>query len=205
MTVTFFAGLALGLGMIIPIGAQNVFVFNQGLTVGMPRALWSAMAAGCCDSLLIVLGAAGASALLDRVAGLRIAMLAGGAAFLCYLGVKSLRAKVTSDTDTNAGVRSVRGVVARTVTVSLFNPHALLDTLGVIGAAVAAQQTGRRVAFAAGVLSASWLWFLLLALAAALLRNVLTPARRVWFDRVSGAVLLFFAGLLLFELGRALR
>ena len=32
----YFAGLALGLALIMPIGAQNVFIVNQGLMVGTP-------------------------------------------------------------------------------------------------------------------------------------------------------------------------
>ena len=35
----YFAGLALGLALIMPIGARNVFIVNQGLIVGIPRAL----------------------------------------------------------------------------------------------------------------------------------------------------------------------
>ncbi len=52
----YFAGLALGLALIMPIGAQNVFLINQGLTVGISRALVAVGVAGLCDSLLIVVG-----------------------------------------------------------------------------------------------------------------------------------------------------
>src|SRR5690606_13808575 len=93
VTAAYFTGLALGLALIVPIGAQNVFVFGQGVALGMPRALWAVIGAGLCDTLLIVLGATGTSALLHSVPGLRPAMLIGGALFLTYLGIRSLRAK----------------------------------------------------------------------------------------------------------------
>ena len=191
--MSFLTGLAFGLGLIIPIGAQNIFVFSQGLAVGMPRALWSVLAAACCDTLLIVAGAAGASALLSRAPGLQAFLLAAGAGVLTYLGVKSLRAKATADGNQTAPVTSAKQVLTRTITASLFNPHAIVDTVGVLGAAIAAQGVAGRTAFAAGTISASWLWFLLLAAGAAALRGVLTPRRRVWFDRVSGVILCAFA------------
>jgi arginine exporter protein ArgO len=46
--------------------------------------------------------------------------------------------------------------------VSLLNPNAILDTVGVIGAAIAAQEVTGRTAFAGGALTASWVWFVAL-------------------------------------------
>lgn len=192
MTAAFLTGLALGLALIVPIGAQNVFVFGQGVSLGMPRALWAVVGAAVCDTILIVLGAAGTSALLDSVPGLRPAMLVAGALFLTYLGVKSLRAKPT-DLDDEAGVWTRGQVLRRTAAVSLLNPHAILDTVGVLGAAITAQAVGTRLPFAIGAVAASWAWFLLLASAAHALRRFMTKERRVWFDRVSGLILLVFA------------
>lgn len=192
MTAAYFAGLALGLALIVPIGAQNVFVFGQGVALGMPRALWAVIGAGLCDTLLIVLGATGTSALLHSVPGLRPAMLIGGALFLTYLGIRSLRAK-PEDIDDETGSWSKGQVLRRTAAVSLFNPHAILDTVGVLGAAITAQAAGTRMVFATGAVTASWLWFLLLAGAAHGMRRFLTKERRVWFDRASGAILLVFA------------
>ncbi|THV26448.1 LysE/ArgO family amino acid transporter [Glycomyces paridis] len=192
MTAVFFTGLAIGLALIVPIGAQNVFVFGQGVSLGMPRALWAVAGAGLCDTLLIVLGATGASALLDSVPGLRPAMLAAGALFLAYLGVRSLLTRPT-ELDGEDGDWSPARTLRRTAAVSLLNPHAVLDTVGVLGAAIAAQSAGTRAAFAAGAVSASWGWFLLLAGAAAAMRRLMTPGRRVWFDRASGVILLVFA------------
>lgn len=192
MTAAFLTGLAIGLALIIPIGAQNVFVFGQGVSLGMPRALWAVVGAGLCDTLLIVLGATGASALLHSVPGLRPAMLAAGALFLTYLGVKSLRTK-PAELAEEAGLWSPAQTLRRTAAVSLLNPHAILDTVGVLGAAIAAQAAASRTAFAIGAVSASWMWFLLLAGAASGMRRFLTKERRVWFDRASGVILLVFA------------
>ncbi|GAA4924832.1 L-lysine exporter family protein LysE/ArgO [Stackebrandtia albiflava] len=193
MSVSFFTGLAFGLGLIIPIGAQNILVFSQGLALGMPRALWTVLATACCDTLLILAGALGANALLTQVPGLQAVLLAAGAVLLTYLGVKSLRAKVVHTDAAEAAITNPRQVITKAVAASLFNPHAIIDTVGILGAAIAAQSVAGRATFTMGTISASWLWFLMLAAAAAAMRHVLTPRRRVWFDRVSGVILCGFA------------
>jgi L-lysine exporter family protein LysE/ArgO len=203
VTAAYLTGLALGLALIVPIGAQNVFVFGQGVALGMPRALWAVAGAGACDTLLIVLGATGTSALLRSVPGLRPAMLIAGAVFLTWLGIRSLRAK-PGDLADEPGVWSRGRVLRRTAAVSLLNPHAVLDTVGVLGAAITAQAAGTRAVFAAGTVTASWLWFLLLAGAAHGMRRFLTEERRVWFDRASGVILLVFAAWLAVEFLHAL-
>lgn len=120
-----------------------------------------------------------------------------------YLGVRSLRTGVVVN-QVNETVTRPRQVFARTAAVSLLNPHAILDTVGVLGTAIAAQPAEARVFFGAGTALASWVWFLFLVAAAALLGQALTPSRRVWFDRFSGVVLLGFAAFLGYELWREL-
>ena len=202
MEATYLAGLALGLALIVPIGAQNVFVVGQGLAVGWPRAGWTVLAAGCCDTLLIVTGAAGVSGLLTGLPALRGALLLGGAAFLTFLGVQSWRSPAAATRLEASEALAARSVIRRTVAVSLLNPHAILDTVGVIGSAVAAQADTARLLFAGGAVSASWLWFLFLAAAATAMRRYLTPRRALWFERISGTVMLLFALALLQEFTR---
>lgn len=199
MAVTYLAGLALGLALITPIGAQNVFVVGQGLAAGWPRAGWAVVAAGCCDTLLILAGAVGVSGLLNQVPTVRGILLLGGVALLGCLGVQSWRGS-TASLRLETGTRLNGGaIIRRTVAVSLLNPHAILDTVGVIGAAIAAQPEASRALFAGGAVSASWLWFLLLAGGAAAARRYLTPRRALWFERASGTIMLAFAALLLYE------
>ena len=128
---------------------------GQGLAVGWPRAVWAAVAAGCCDTLLIVVGAAGVSGLLVGFPALRGVLLLGGAAFLGYLGVQSWWNTVGADRLQAGEVLSPGRIIRRTIAVSLLNPHAILDTVGVIGAAIAAQPSGSRTLFASGAVTAT--------------------------------------------------
>jgi L-lysine exporter family protein LysE/ArgO len=77
--------------------------------------------------------------------------------------------------------------------VSLLNPHAILDTVGVIGAAIAAQEVIGRTAFAGGALTASWVWFVALAVGAAAMRRHLSGRLRRGAQRLSGVLMLALA------------
>jgi L-lysine exporter family protein LysE/ArgO len=57
-------GMLFGLATAFPTGVQSFVVMNQGLRVGYPKVMVGIATASLCDILLIVLGAAGASALL---------------------------------------------------------------------------------------------------------------------------------------------
>ncbi|MDO0936231.1 LysE family transporter [Streptomyces sp. DG2A-72] len=202
----YFAGMMLGLAMITPIGPQNIFLINQGFTFGVPRVFVAVVAAGICDTVLISLGGAGTSAVLERIPGIKEFLLAAGVVFLTYLAVKSFRSSFRSrpedfDQSTAPEMRWPR-VVAQCASVTVLNPHAVLDVVGILGVAIAAQDPAHRPGSTAGAVSASWLWFTALALGASTLRRWLTPHRRVWIDRVSGALLLVFAALFAGELLR---
>ncbi|MGH8405457.1 MAG: LysE/ArgO family amino acid transporter, partial [Pseudomonas sp.] len=65
----------------------------------------------------------------------------------------------------NLKVRSLRAVMLSALAVTLLNPHVYLDTVLLIGS-LGAQQT-EPGAYVAGAASASFLWFMTLALGAA--------------------------------------
>jgi L-lysine exporter family protein LysE/ArgO len=190
----FLSGLALGLSMILPIGPQNVFVLDQGLLGGVRRGLLAAATAGCCDTVLILAGAAGMSAVFGAARWLETLLLCLGAGFLLVLGAASLRRQTE---DVAASVQPSRGSVVLTcVGVSWGNPHAILDTVVILGSAILAQRPGSRPLFAAGAITASWLFFALLALGGAWLEPRLTGAARLRVRRASGIIMLVFAAVL---------
>lgn len=197
----YLSGLALGLGLIVPIGVQNLFVLKLGLAAGFRHVLVAIAGTAASDTALIAAGTLGASALLGNVPSLRAALIAVGVALLLVLAITSLRARPVEAAAVYA-VASSRVIALQAIAVSVLNPHAVLDTLGVIGGAVAAQEPSRRFLFAAGAISASWLWFAVLGGGASLLQARLTPRVRLWIERCSGAVMLVFAALLLAELVR---
>ena len=189
----FLLGLILGLALIIPIGIQSLFVLNQGLSVGFPRAFLGVAAVCSCDTLLIVLGAAGASALLALL-GYEELLIGVGSAYLLVAGVLTLRARARDSE--GAHPTPVGATVLQAVGVSVLNPHAVLDTVGVLGAAISAQAPEGRVAFVAGAVGASWVWYTLIGAGASVLGKRITPRVRTYVRRASGAIMLVLAGVL---------
>jgi L-lysine exporter family protein LysE/ArgO len=187
----YIAGLILGLGLILPIGSQNVYVLKSALRIGFPRSLIIGLAAACCDTLLIVIGALGASKALQAAPMLRPVLLLAGSALLLYMGVKALMAKAPDDS-VELGEESLQKAVIATVSASLLNPHAIIDTVGVIGLSISSAGSGATF-FGLGAVSASIVWFCFLTLAGSLLASLFTPTVRLWLDRLSGVLLIGFA------------
>ncbi|MBA2713143.1 MAG: LysE family transporter [Rubrobacteraceae bacterium] len=197
--IPFAFGLLFGLATAFPVGVQSFVVMNQGLRFGYPRVLTGIVTASLCDTLLIVLGAAGASALLADANG-RTPVLLIGIAFLAIFGVLAFRAPPEEEDEAVKSVANPFAMIAQTVGVSLFNPHAVLETVGFLGGAIVAQAAENRVEFAAGVISASWVWFLMVGLGASALQRRLTAPARLWMQRSSGAIMLTLAAVLVTRL-----
>jgi L-lysine exporter family protein LysE/ArgO len=197
--IIFVFGLLFGLATAFPVGVQSFVVMNQGLRLGYPRVLTGIVTASLCDTLLIVAGAAGASALLAD-ADERVPVLLIGIAFLAIFGVLALRTPPEAEVGEVKSAGRPLAIIAQTVGVSLFNPHAVLETVGVLGGAIAAQTAENRIEFACGVIAASWVWFLMVGFGASALQKRLTAPARLWMQRGSGVMMLALAAVLVTRL-----
>ncbi len=196
--MAFIFGLLLGLATALPVGMQSLVLMNQGLRFGYPRVLVGIVTASLCDSALIVLGAAGASALL-RAPGHEGLLICVGVLFFLVFGLTTLLGASPKSEEAQSAVRP-GAMVAQTLSVSLLNPHAIFDTVGLLGGAIAIQAPQDRLMFAAGVICASWVWSGMIGLGASALRAWLTVPVRLWTQRGSGALMLVLAGYLALRL-----
>lgn len=189
-------GFGLGATMIIPIGAQNAYVLNQGIR--RQHHLLTASVCAACDIILITLGVFGGGALLASHPGLLMAVSCGGAAFLFCYGLLSLKnalqAKDAVTTAQAALTSSRRGVIAGTLAVTLLNPHVYLDTVMILGSIGGQFEGGDRVTFAAGTMMASFVWFFSLSIGAAKLAPFLgRPKVRRCIDIIIWLMMWFIA------------
>lgn len=157
---TFAQGMALSLGLIVAIGAQNAFVLRQGLRrehVG-PVVAFCALA----DAVLMSAGVLGmAQALGDRPLLARALALAG-AGFLAVYGWQALRRARQSHqlrADLNQPGLSRPAALAQAAAFTLLNPHVYLDTVMLVGSIGAQQPAALRGWFVAGASTASLMWF----------------------------------------------
>ncbi len=163
----FAQGLALSLGLIVAIGAQNAFVLRQGLRREHVGAvvLFCALA----DALLIGAGVLGMAQALGERPGLARVLALAGAAFLAVYGWQALRrARQPQHLTAAEGASglSLRAAVVQAAAFTLLNPHVYLDAVLLLGSIGAQQPPGLQGAFVAGASAASALWFGLLGFGA---------------------------------------
>ncbi|GIP38793.1 amino acid transporter [Paenibacillus sp. J31TS4] len=172
MIASILHGFLLAIGLILPLGAQNVFIFSQGAAhARFARALPAVLTAALCDTLLISAAVLGVSVLILSAAWLQTGLFAVGILFLLYMGWSVWRSK-PAGRDGEAVEVSARKQAAFAASVSLLNPHAILDTVGVIGTSSLSYAGAEKWAFAFTCIAVSWLWFIGLALAGRLLGSL---------------------------------
>ena len=160
MGSVFLQGLALSLGLIVAIGAQNAFVLRQGLR----REHVASVVFFCAitDALLIAAGVLGmAQALGDRPM-VAHALALSGAVFLAAYGWNALRRALQQNgllANEEGDGLTWAAAMAQAAAFTLLNPHVYLDTVLLVGSIGAQQRADLQVWFVAGASSASLLWF----------------------------------------------
>ena len=189
MVSAFIHGVILAFGLIIPLGPQNAFILGQGASrVRWNRILAVVIAASLCDSVLILIAVMGVSVVVLSVPWIKMGLIMGGVVFLCYFGWQTWHNHPNSEQDRNTvPSESLSRQIGYTLAVSLLNPHAILDTIGVIGTSALAYTGNFKLAFTAACILNSWLWFVLLALTGRMIGKVQTV--RVWMNRASAVIM----------------
>lgn len=164
-----FEGFFLGAGLIIAIGAQNAYLLQLGLLRAhvLPATLFCAFS----DAFLIALGVAGVGAVIDANRDLLTIIKYLGAAFLLtYAGfaVRRMFRPETLQSRQNSAPQ-LRTVIAALFAFTFLNPHVYFDTVLLIGSISGRHEADARLWFAAGAMTASFVWFFSLGYGARLL------------------------------------
>ena len=173
-TAMYIQGFALSAGLIMAIGAQNVFVLTQGARRHRPWFV-AGVCTGC-DALLIAAGVGGVGALASGSPGLSGLLALAGAVFLLVYGARAFRSAFSGQSlglDEGTVKPPLRAILLTALGVSLLNPHALLDTVVLIGGLSSRLDAHGRMFFGLGAVSASACWFFSLSLGGRLLAPVL--------------------------------
>ncbi len=155
----FTKGFFLSAGLIIAIGAQNMFVLRQGLKREhvLPIVLFCAAA----DATLIVAGVSGLGGVLALIPGLSLVLALGGAAFLAWYGISALRRAASPSVlviGAEAGM-TLGAALAGSAAFTFLNPHVYIDTVMLMGAVGASLPAAERPLFMTGAALASVVWF----------------------------------------------
>ncbi|MGK0576451.1 LysE/ArgO family amino acid transporter [Macrococcus capreoli] len=155
-------GILLSVGLILPLGAQNVFVFNQGANhKSMKKTLPVIITAALCDTFLILMAVLGVTLFLNTFPELKLIIYIIGLFFLLYMAYSIWHEQPNKNNEAEA--MSPQKQIGFAMSVSLLNPHAIMDTIGVIGTSASAYSGELKVAFTVACITVSWCWFIGLA------------------------------------------
>jgi len=172
-------GFGLGASMIIPIGAQNAYVLNQGIK--RHHHLTTATICSLLDVLFISLGIFGGGAILAQNEALLTSVTIGGVLFLTLYGSLSIKSAFTQPSiESNTQSVSSSGkkaVILGALAVTVLNPHLYLDTVVILGSIGGQFEGSDRLAFAIGTILASFVWFYSLSIGAAKLSPTLSKPK----------------------------
>jgi len=185
----FISGFILSLGLIIPLGVQNMFVFNQGIMQRRwAHSIPSMMTAFICDGVLILFAIVGISKVVFSVPALINTIYVLGFIFLIYMGWTAWNSKATSG-DTVKPL-SAKQQIGFTMTVSLLNPHAIIDTVLVIGTNSANYIGSDKFCYTFACIFVSFSWFLALSLSGHCLKKVDALSNATpWLNKISAVVI----------------
>ncbi|MDA7026607.1 LysE/ArgO family amino acid transporter [Bacillus sp. CLL-7-23] len=172
MLAAIMNGMVLAFGLIIPLGAQNVFVFNQGASQSkFKRAIPVVITASLCDTLLILLAVLGVSLIVLTLPVLKTIIFTIGLIFLIYMG-SSIWKSDSGNLSEHEAAMPIKKQIMFALSVSLLNPHAIIDTIGVIGTNSLQYEGMEKTAFTLTCIIVSWIWFLGLSLIGRLIGHI---------------------------------
>jgi L-lysine exporter family protein LysE/ArgO len=196
------SGFFLGASLIIAIGAQNAFILRQGLL--RQHVFVLCLICALSDALLIAAGVAGLGTLIAQSPMLIAVVTAGGGLFLlAYAAIAFRRALIPHALKAaDRGEGNLKAAVIACLAFTFLNPHVYLDTVLLLGSLSARYEGAARLAYGAGAVLASFVWFFSLGYGARLLQPIFArPAAWRVLDAVIGLVMVAIGLSLLSRLG----
>ncbi|MGG2092513.1 LysE/ArgO family amino acid transporter [Bacillus sp. S13(2024)] len=190
MSEAILHGIVLAFGLIIPLGVQNVFVFNQGASQStLLKAVPVVITAAICDTILILIAVQGVSLMLLTFSWLTTTLYIIGFFFLLYMGWVIWKSEPTVSQN-EVQTMTIQKQIVFAASVSLLNPHAILDTIGVIGTNSIQYIGAEKWAFSLATIFVSWIWFIGLAIAGRMLGKVDSSGNKIkLLNKISGVII----------------
>lgn len=191
----------LAFGLITPIGIVNLYVIQQGIIQkNLTRNLPVIAGAGVADTILILSSVTGVSVLVMGIPLLREVMLIAGIGFLFVMGFLTWRSTPNVETMESSNLNQLWKQGLYILTITVFNPHAIVDTVGVLGTASLAFSSSEKMVFTITTISVSWIWYAGLAIVGRVLGNRFRSQRfLIRLNRFSACVMWAAAGYIIYS------
>lgn len=186
----YLQGLALGLAYVAPIGMQNLFVINSALTQTRLRALVTALIVIFFDVTLALACFFGIGLVMQKYPPVQLGILLLGGLVVVYIGISLLKSSVRQIG--SAQQMPLGKTVWAACVVTWFNAQAVIDGTMLLGAFKATMNHAQSLHFLFGVISASCLWFISLALIVSLAGSLITPRTLNLINKICGTVIIIY-------------
>lgn len=187
----FLQGLTLGLAYLAPIGVQNMYVINAGLTQPGKKAYHIALAIIFFDIARALACFFGVGALLEYFPVLKLGILLGGSLVLLFIGIRLIGAKTRLRNSLDARIPFPKALIMAGV-VTWGNPQAIIDGSLMLGAFRATLPIRAASTFILGVASASCLWFLGITTLAILFKSTITDTLLRLINIICGMIIIAY-------------
>ncbi|WP_447084308.1 LysE/ArgO family amino acid transporter, partial [Staphylococcus aureus] len=119
---------------------------------------------------LITIAVLGVSLILMSLPTLQLVIYIIGLMFLLYMAWSLWNEKPNNLE--NHDSMSAKKQIGFAISVSLLNPHAIMDTVGVIGTSASVYSGSEKFLFSISTIMISWIWFILLAVLGKILGSI---------------------------------
>lgn len=198
----FLRGLIIGFSIAAPVGPIGVLCIRRTLAEGRRYGLASGLGAATADAFYGSVAALGLTIVSSFLIGQQGWLRLVGGGYLCYLGVKTFRAKPSKDAAETSG-KGLLGAYTSTLFLTLTNPVTILSFAAIfagLGAGAASGQVSGGLILVAGVFLGSATWWLILVTFTSIFRSRLNTVGLAWVNRISGTIILSFGVLVLYGL-----
>jgi len=182
-----------------PVGPIGVLCIRRTLAEGRLAGFVAGLGAATADAVYGGIAAFGLTVIANFLVNQQVWLRVIGGIFLCYLGVKTLRAKPAQQAVTMNGSgrrQTYSAAYAATFFLTLTNPLTILAFAAIFAGFGAANTSGGYVAaglLVAGVFLGSAAWWLILSSGVGVLRaKCQTSGALPWVNRISGIIITGF-------------
>jgi threonine/homoserine/homoserine lactone efflux protein len=200
----FLRGLLIGFSIAAPVGPIGILCIRRTLAEGRASGFLSGLGAATADALYGCVAGFGLTVVSAFLVDQRAWIQLIGGVFLLALGVRTLRSKPAERAAQASAGRGLAGSYLSTLLLTLTNPMTIISFAGIF-AALGVAETGGSLAAAAwlvaGVFAGSAAWWLLLSGGVGLMRDRIASGVLLWVNRASGAVLLAFGAVAVWQAG----
>lgn len=190
--MAYLQGLLIGLAFVAPIGMQNIYVFNNGLSYKMSRALLYTFFVWFFDVLFCFAAFYGIGAIISKNHLVKVIVMILGGVLTVYIGYGIIRSANQRALTSDDNRISVRQAIMSAIVVSWANPQALIDGTMMLGASRGTLTTAESIFFIIGVITSSFIWDMGMTSAFNILRHRMPSKLLVGINLVSGIIVLCY-------------